>query len=109
MGYSPWGCKESDMNEQPTLSLSLWASLVAQMVKNQPGKNPGFDAWVGKIPWRTELQNSRILAWRIPRTEETGVTKSWTRLSEHLHFFHSHLEDEGPIPQRQNCWLRLHS
>ena len=23
MGYSPWGCKESDMNKQITLSLSL--------------------------------------------------------------------------------------
>ena len=32
-----------------------WASLVAQLVKNPPeyGK-PGFDPWVGKIPWRRE-------------------------------------------------------
>ena len=30
-----------------------WASLVAQMVKNclQCGR-PGFDPWIGKIPWR---------------------------------------------------------
>ena len=28
---------------------------------------PGFDSWVGKIPWRRErLTHSSILAWRIP-------------------------------------------
>ena len=44
-----------------------WASLVAQLVNNLPGKEestgkesgkecgrPGFDPWVGKIPWRRE-------------------------------------------------------
>ena len=32
-----------------------WASLVAQLVKNLPQwKRPGFDPWVGKIPWRKE-------------------------------------------------------
>ena len=35
-----------------------WASLVAQLVKNLPAMRvwckPGFDAWVGKIPWRRE-------------------------------------------------------
>ena len=32
-----------------------WVSLVAQLVKNhlQCGR-PGFDPWVGKIPWRRE-------------------------------------------------------
>ena len=30
---------------------SLWASLVAQMVKNLPAMR---ETWVGKIPWRTE-------------------------------------------------------
>ena len=29
-----------------------WASLVAQLVKNPPAMwRPGFDPWVGKIPW----------------------------------------------------------
>ena len=32
--YSPWGCKESDRTER--LSVSLWASLTAQLVKNVP-------------------------------------------------------------------------
>ena len=32
-----------------------WASLVAQLVKNPPEcRRPGFDPWVGKIPWRRE-------------------------------------------------------
>ena len=31
------------------------ASLVAQLVKNPPAMwRPGFDPWVGKIPWRRE-------------------------------------------------------
>ena len=43
----------------------------------------GSDPWFGKIPWvRKEMAtHSSILAWRIPRTEEPGVAKSWTRLS----------------------------
>ena len=32
-----------------------WASFVAQLVKNLPAMGrPGFDPWVGKIPWRRE-------------------------------------------------------
>ena len=36
----------------------IWASLVAQMVKTLPvmQKKPGFDPWVGKIPWRRKWQ-----------------------------------------------------
>ena len=33
-----------------------WASPVAQLVKKPPAmwEKPGFDPWVGKIPWRKE-------------------------------------------------------
>ena len=31
-----------------------WASLVAQLVKNLPAMQAGFNPWVGKIPWRRE-------------------------------------------------------
>ena len=32
-----------------------WASPVAQLVKNPPAMwRPGFDPWIGKIPWRRE-------------------------------------------------------
>ena len=35
--------------------LNFGASLVAQLVKNLPAmRGPGFDPWVGKIPWRRE-------------------------------------------------------
>ena len=38
-----------------------WASLVAQLVKNSPAKRePGFDPWVGKIPWRRAWQPTPV-------------------------------------------------
>ena len=40
------------------------ASLVAQLVKNPPG----FDPWVGKIPWRRE---------RLPAREFHGLYSPW--------------------------------
>ena len=47
------------------------ASLVAQLIICLQCGRPGFDSWVGKIPWRRS-----ILAWRIPRTEEPGGLQS---------------------------------
>ena len=44
---------------------------------------PGFDPWVGKIPWRRAWQPS-ILAWRIPMDRGAwgptvhGIANSWT-------------------------------
>ena len=64
------------------------------MVKNPPA-NLGVigdtgDPWVGKIPWRKEMAiHSSIFTQRIPMDRGAwwapvlGVTKSWTRLSEH--------------------------
>ena len=41
-----------------------WASLVAQLVKNPPAcGRPGFDPWVGKIPWRRERLPTPVF-WR---------------------------------------------
>jgi len=38
----------------PTLFIEI---LVAQMTKNLPAvQRPGFNSWVGKIPWRREWQ-----------------------------------------------------
>ena len=59
MDYSSWGCKESDMTEQ--LSLSPY---IQDFPGGASGKEPacnagdmryGFNPWVGKIPWRKEL------------------------------------------------------
>ena len=37
------------------------ASLVAQMVKNLPAcERPGFDPWVGKMPWRRAWQPTPV-------------------------------------------------
>ena len=66
-----------------------WASLVAQLVRIylQCGR-PGFNPWVGKIPWRrkgypllySDLENSMDCMVH-------GVAKSQTRLSNfHFHF-----------------------
>ena len=39
----------------------IWASLVAQTVKNLlQCRRPGFDPWVGKIPWRREWQPTPV-------------------------------------------------
>ena len=40
----------------------MWASLVAQTVKSLPTmqERPGFDPWVGKIPWRRKWQPTPI-------------------------------------------------
>ena len=34
--------------------LYTFASVMAQLVKNLQCRRPGFDPWVGKIPWRRE-------------------------------------------------------
>ena len=54
------------------------ASLVAQMVKNEPAMQ---ENWVRSLGREDLLEkgmatHSSILAWRIPRTEETGRLQS---------------------------------
>ena len=51
-----------------------WASLEAQLVKNLPAI---WETWVRSLGWEDPLEegmatHSRILVWRIPRTEEPG-------------------------------------
>ena len=70
--YSPWDCKESDTTEQ--LTLSLWASLVAQMVKSLPAVQ---ETWVQSLDQEDPLEkrmatHSSFLAWRIPQTTDPG-------------------------------------
>ena len=50
-----------------------------------PYKRCGCTPWIRKIPWSKKWQLTRILAWKIPWTEEPGglqsmddVTKSQT-------------------------------
>ena len=56
----------------------MYASLVAQMVKNPPVKR---ETWIGSLGWEDPLEegvatHSSILAWRIPWTEEPGGIQS---------------------------------
>ena len=66
--------------------IHVWASLVAQMVKNPPAMQ---ETWVQSLGWEDPLEegmatHSLILARRIPmgrgawRATVHGVTKSWT-------------------------------
>ena len=57
---------------------SIWAFLVAQRVKNPPAM---WETWVQSLGWEDSLEkgmatHSSILAWRIPRTEESGGPQS---------------------------------
>ena len=61
--------------------LLLWASLVAQLVKNLPAMQ---ETWVQSLgqedPLEKEMSTySSILAWKIPWTEEPGRLQSMGR------------------------------
>ena len=68
-----------------------WTSLVAQLVKNPPAvQRPGFDLWVGKIPWRTERLPTPVF-WpgefhRLygPWGHKESDTTEWLHLDQHL-------------------------
>ena len=67
----------------------LWASLMAQRLKQMPAM---WETWVQslgrEVPLEKEMAtHSSIIAWRIPRTEEPGVTNSQTRLSDFTFHF----------------------
>ena len=60
------------------MSLTDWASLVVQLVKNLPAVQ---ETWVRFLGWEDLLEkematHSSILAWRIPWTEEPGELQS---------------------------------
>ena len=55
-------------NEIKTTMLSVWASLVAQLVKNPPAVR---GTWVRSLGWEDPLEKGKatysgVLAWRIP-------------------------------------------
>ena len=61
------------LQPQHTL-VCVWASLVAQLVKNPPGM---WETWAWSLDWEDSLEkgtatHSSILTWRIPWTEEAG-------------------------------------
>ena len=56
----------------------MWASLVAQRVKNPPAmQETWFNPWIGKIPWRRAWQPTPIfLPEESPWTDEPGGLQS---------------------------------
>ena len=57
------GCPLQNSSTWEQKYQALWASLVAQMVKNLPAmqETGGFDPWVRKIIWRREWQPTPVL------------------------------------------------
>ena len=58
--------------------MTIWASLMAQMVKNPPAVQ---ETWVRSLGWEDPLEegianHSSTLAWKIPWTEEPGGPQS---------------------------------
>ena len=58
--------------------LRIYASLVAQTVKNLPAMK---ETWIQSLGWENPLEKgkaiySSILAWKIPWTEEPGSLQS---------------------------------
>ena len=88
-GYSPWGCKESGMTEQLTVTHFQGEDFPGGSDGKESTcqfRKRGFDPWVRKIHWRSEWQptpgfwephGQRSLAGNIVH----GVAKSWTRLT----------------------------
>ena len=69
----PWGCKESDMTQPLSLSLSRGFPC-SSMVKNPPA-NAGVMGLIlgsGRSPGEGNGNPFRILAWGILWTEEPG-------------------------------------
>ena len=60
------------------LYIHMWASLMAQMVKNLPAMQ---ETWVLPLGWEDHVKKgmttySSILAWRFPWTEEPDGVQS---------------------------------
>ena len=96
MGYSPWGRKESDTTERLHFQFSLLCTgegngnpLQCSCLENPRDGGAWWAAVCGVAQSRTRLSNftftfhfyalekemathSRVLAWRIPGTEEPG-------------------------------------
>ena len=76
----------------------MWASLVAQTVKNLPAMQ---ETRVRSLGWEDPLEkgmatHSKVLAWRIPRTEEPAKLRSHRELdtTERLTHTHTHICDK---------------
>ena len=97
----------SSSTSSPTFGTAhafYWASLVAQSVRNRPAcGRPGFDSWVGKIPWRKAWKPTPVFFPRkSPWTEEPGglqsmgsqrVGHNWATKHSTAHVFYNYSRD----------------
>ena len=79
------------------------ASLVAQLVKDQPAM---WETWVQSLGWEDPPEegmatHSSILAWRIPTDSLEGFAKSQTRLSDSA-YTHGRFYPNSP-----SCWCTV--
>ena len=94
-GYSPWGQKESTTEYTYTLHC-VWASLVAQTVKNLPKmqetliRSPGWEDSMEK----GMATHSSIIAWRIP----------WTEVPSRLQYLGSQRIRHSGTTNTSNTW-----
>ena len=52
-------------------------------LQSREGRRCGFNPWVGKIPLEEGMEtHARILAWKIPWTEEPGELQSIHRVTK---------------------------
>ena len=75
-GLPFWGCTESDMTERLHFHfyvqyISIWASVVALVVKNPPAsagdvRDVGLMPGLGRSPEEGMVTHSSIFAWKIP-------------------------------------------
>ena len=90
----------------------IWASLVAQMIKNLPTKQ---ETWVRSLSQEDPLEkgmatHSNILAWRIPWTEEPGrlwsmgLQTDTTEAAQHS-TQHTFFKLTVVLQQQHNCIL----
>ena len=64
---------QSEVSQKQKNNYRIWASLVAQLVKNLPAMR---ETWVSSLGWEDPLEKgkatySSILAWRIPWTVQS--------------------------------------
>jgi len=103
LGSCPYLCLQCSLPFANGQSLILSPSFSEHpvLILHQQCRRPrrqGFDPWVGKIPWQEEVAtHSRILAWKIPRTEDPGrlQSKESQRFGHDWETKHRHTQSYG--------------
>ena len=92
VGYSPWGCKQSDTTEQLHFHLFSRSFSGSSAVKDlsacDAGNTGSIPPWVSNIPWRRKWQSTLVFLHgnstdrEIWQTAAHGVIENQTRRSD---------------------------